>query len=580
MRRSYFIVAAVVAVIAIGLVTGLFEGNSGGLESPPSGRLKREETLYKAGHQFGPPTSFSPFNTNAAWPTNSEEVLYETLFGYSLVSGQLEPILGKSLEWTDGSTLTITLQPDTKWQDGTPLTTEDVIYTFELGKKYAVRYSPVWNYIADLKAVDDRTIEITLNPDDPHKAMLEDYMGTIRIVPKHIWSQVEAKDGTVLRHANTEPVGSGPYKLSFFSPQQIVLERDENYWGIPIYGTPGPKNIVHPIFKSNDAANLALEKGQIDWSQSFVPEIWKMWEKNLPVGTWYDEQPYHMPASIPTLWINVNKHPLNLPEVRRALAHAIDYAKIAETAVSRYSIPAKSSLIIPEGVPEAKYYSEEDVKNYGWEYNPEKAVQILEQELGAKRGKDGIYVLPDGTRLGTFYVEAPYGWTDWMTTLEVVASGARAIGIDVQTKFPETPVWADHRDSGSFDLLMDTPAGGQSPAQPWMRIRDLMDGRDVPAAGEGTAYRNFGRYENPKVGELLDQAAATTDEAKLTEIYQELNRIFMQDAPAIPLQYRAWEFYEFNEKHWTGFATADNPVAPPQHNFAGVRVYFNLEPLR
>lgn len=197
-----------------------------------------------------------------------------------------------------------------------------------------------------------------------------------------------------------------------YSPEQVILQRDENYWGIPYFGKPAPKYIVHPIFKSNDAGNLAFERGEVDLSQQFCPEIWKMWEvKKLPVGTWYKKEPYHIPASIPSLYINLGKYPLSLPQVRRALAYAIDYAKIAETAMSRYSIPVKSSLLLPMG-PEAKYYNEEDVRMYGWKYDPKKAVEILERELKAKKGSDGIYVLPDGTRLGPFTRECAYGWTD------------------------------------------------------------------------------------------------------------------------------------------------------------------------
>ncbi len=544
-------------------------------------RLPREETLYKAGQAWGAPTNWNPFNSNPAWPINADLTIYETLFAYSLVSGGLDPILGESYEWVTDTTLRATLQPGTKWQDGTPLTAKDVIYTYELGKKYAVNFSPLWNFISAAKVVDDRTIELTLNPANPNKGMVENYLGTIKIVPEHIWTEIEKQDGTVTRATNTEPVGSGPYKLIFGNQQQIITERDDNYWGIPIYGTPGPRYIVHPIFKSNDAGNLALERGQVDFSQQFAPEIWKMWEdKNLPVGTWFDEQPYHMPASIPSIFLNVHKYPLSLPAVRRALAYSIDYAKIAETAMSRYSVPVKSSIIIPDAAAEAKYYNQADVDEYGWEYNPEKAKDILENELGATMGKDGIYVLPDGTRLGPFTAECPYGWTDWMTSLEVVSSSARAVGIDVVTKFPDQPVWAEHRDSGDFDILMNTPAGGLSPAHPWIRFRDIMDGRDLPGIGEGTAYWNFGRYYNERVGDLLDTAAVTSDEAVLTEVYRELNRIFMQDAPAIPLTYRPWEFYEFNESVWTGFPTEDNPTAPPQHNFAGVRVLFQLKPAK
>jgi len=70
----------------------------------------------------------------------------------------------------------------------------------------------------------------------------------------------------------------------------------------------------------------------------------------------------------------------------------------------------------------------------------------------------------------------------------------------------------------------------------------------------------------------------TADEAGQTEIYAQLDAIFQQDIPAIPLMYRPQEFYEFNESQWTGFPTSDNPTAPPMHAGAGIKVYYGLKP--
>ncbi|MEZ0537062.1 ABC transporter substrate-binding protein [Caldicellulosiruptoraceae bacterium PP1] len=540
-------------------------------------KMTRKNTLYVAGFQWGPPTNFNPFNTSPAWPIGSNSYIYETLFSFNLITGNLDPLIGEKYQWKDSLTLVITLRKGTKWQDGKPLTAKDVEYTINLGKKVAVSYSPIWDYITSCKALNDLTIEMKLNPKKAHKAMVENYISTIRIVPKHVWEPIEKKNA-VTQAVNLKPVGSGPYKLLSYNQSQIVLVRDDNYWGIKYFGKPAPTYIVHPIFKSNDAGNLALEKGQIDLSQQFCPQIWKMWEdKKLPVGTWYKNVPYHVPASIPSLIINVNKKPLNNPLVRRALAYSINYAKIAETAMSRYSQPVSSSLIIPVGVPEKKFYNKADVEKYGWKYDPKKAVEILEKELKAKKGSDGVYVLPDGTRLGPITLECPYGWTDWMTSLEVVAESAKKVGFDIRTSYPEFPVVADHRDNGNFDILMWTPGGGYSPAHPWIRFRDVMESRGVPPAGQ-VAYWNWGRYKNAQAEKLLDQAASTQDTKKLTEIYRQLNILYMKDIPIIPLEYRPWEFYEYNETYWTNFPNEKNPTAPPQHNYAGVQLLYKIKP--
>lgn len=540
--------------------------------------LPRNETLYKAGMQWGPPANFNPMGTNVAWPIPDDLLIYETLFAYNLLTGELDPVLAQSIAWVDELTAHITLHDGTRWHDGAPLTAEDVVYTFGLGQRYDLAFSTLWDYVAEASAVDERTVRLSLNPANPHRAMVLTELTNIRIVPQHIWEIVEADYEHIREFANLDPVGSGPYHLLRFSAEQVVIERHDDYWGREVHGIPVPRFIVHPIFRSNDAGNLALERGQVDWSQQFVPEVWRMWEAGLPVGTWFAEEPYYIPASIPTLFINVNRLGLDNPLVRRALAHAIDYERIAETAMSRYSPPARSSMIIPIGVPEQQFFSEAEVSEHGWRYDPDEAVRILEEELGATRGTDGVFVLPDGTRLGPFTVQCPFGWTDWMTALEVVAESARAIGIDVRTEFPEAPVWNDRLQTGNFDLILNTPAGGYTPAHPWLRFRDVMDHRGVPDIG-GIAFRNWNRYRNDAVPELLDAATRTDDETELADIYRELDRIFMQDIPAIPLMYRPWQFYTFNESVWTNFPTEANPYSPPMHSHTGIQIYYRLQPV-
>ncbi len=159
-----------------------------------------------------------------------------------------------------------------------------------------------------------------------------------------------------------------------------------------------------------------------------------MEEKGQPVGTWFKEEPFYVPGGIPFMFINLHKPGLENPLVRRAIAYAINYPLIAATAMSRYSVPVSSSLIVPKG-GEDKYFDAEAIKANGWEYDPAKAVEILENESKATKGSDGTYVLPDGTRLGPWKVICPYGWTDWMTALEVVAQSAKEVGIDISTEF-------------------------------------------------------------------------------------------------------------------------------------------------
>lgn len=548
-------------------------------------QFPRSETLYIAGHQSGPPTSFNPFAGSPAWPMHQGmNLIYETLFLFNLINGELEPGLAQSYEWVDDLTLKVTLYDGAYWQDEQPVTAEDVVYSFELAKKYPLGHSVVWEYLEKAWAEDSKTIYFKMKADNPNRLILLNQLWTVFILPKHIWTKVEEDAGydvvNFRRFENKEPIGSGPYKLHSFNSERVVLERYDKYWKNKIYGgLPKPKYIIHPIFKSNDEGNLAFEKGEVDLSQQFAPQIWKMWEdKKLPVSTWFKEPPYHIPASTPSIWFNLHKHPLDVPEVRKAIAYSIDYAKIAELAMTKYSPTARSSLILPFGV-EKEFFNEDIVKQYGWEYNPKKAIELLES-IGCKKGPDGIYRLPDGTRLGPFKIECPYGWTDWMVSLQIVAQGARRVGIDIQTYFPDTPVWADDRNTGNFDIIMNTPAGYPGPTQPWARFQDALYSKGNAPIGQ-VAFRNWGRYENPRADELIEMIPKVTDKEELKKLYAELDKIYMQDVPLIVLEYRPWLFYEFNETHWKGFPTAENPYAPPTVlTAAAIKVLWHIEPVK
>lgn len=526
--------------------------------------LPRSETLYIAGFQWGPVTHFNPLAPNPPWPLGANGnpdqqgtgFLYETLFLYNVVTGEYEPLLGRTMNWVDPYTLRVELQPGTRWQDGQPLTSADVVFTFELAQRYALAYSSFWQYVTSIKAIDDRTVEITLDPAKPNRPLVNQYVAYVFILPQHIWGPVADQGRTaLLQFENLNPVGSGPYRVQAYSAERIVLERLDSYWGESIYGMPVPRYLVHPIFRSNDAGNLALEQAQVDWSQQFVPRVW-----TIPnVKTWLDEEPYYVPGSIPLMIINVHRPGLDDVRVRRALAYSIDYALIARTAMSSYSEPARSSLILPTGV-ESRYFDLENVQQYGWTHDPDRAVEILEKELNARKGSDGIYVLPNGTRL-SFTVQTPYGWTDWMAALEVVSQSARRVGIEVRTEFPQAPVVTTNVQNGTFDLVLWYVAQ-VSPASPWTRFRDVMDDRGVPPVGQ-QAFQDYGRFSHPEVASLLDRAASAGSDEELKRIYGELDRIFMENVPAIPLMYRPLLFYEFNTTHWTGFPTSDNPTAPP-----------------
>ncbi|MEJ9220059.1 ABC transporter substrate-binding protein [Paenibacillus glucanolyticus] len=559
----------------------------GGSEEPaPQGDAKatpRNETLYVNGLQWGAPTNFNLLSGNPAFPINygnSRELIYETLFMVNQLTGELEPLLGTKYEWTDDLTLKLDLNKDAKWSDGKPFSSDDVVYTYQLGKKYDINWSSFWSYIEDVTADGPQTVNIKLNKDNPNKLTVLDSIEVMPMLPKHIWEEIEKKANNDLaairKEVNEDPVGTGPYKMYFYNDQKITIVRDDNYWGQALFGKlPAPKYISHVIYKDNAAGDLAFKSGQVDVSQQFIPQVWKMWEGGAPVKTYIKDAPYYVPGSMPSIFFNMSKEGLNNADVRRAIAMAIDYSKISELAISGYSAPMEPSLTLNTDA-EAKYVDQATIKPLQWTTDVDAANALLDS-IGAAKGKDGIRVL-NGTRLGPYEIECPYGWSDWNASLEIVAQNAKAIGIEIRTKFPEAPVWTNDLQTGKFDIIMNTPAGGVSPSQPWNRAMTIMYSKGVAPMGE-MAFYNWGRYKNDQADAIIEKIPTISDETELKALYTELTQIWLKDIPSIPLMYRPWVFDTVNESVWKGFPTeGDGSNIPPQISMdgAGIRSLYQI----
>ena len=126
-------------------------------------------------------------------------MIYESLLRFNLIDGSLAPGLAKELQQPDDQTMVLPLQDGTKWSDGSDLTADDVVFTFELGKTASVNFSTVWDYVDSVTATDPRTVEFKLkskpyNPifvknficHDAHRAQggLRQYLARTRSRPR------------------------------------------------------------------------------------------------------------------------------------------------------------------------------------------------------------------------------------------------------------------------------------------------------------------------------------------------------------------------------------------------------------
>jgi peptide/nickel transport system substrate-binding protein len=579
-------------IFAGALLCGLISCQGKKTGSVDESGFPRAKTLYLAGFQWGDPNTFNPISDWPAFPVGGNyNLMYEPLLVFNSVSGKMEGLLANSPEQTDKA-ISVLMNPAARWSDGKPLTSADVKFTFEIGKKFpGAPTAYVWDFISDITVdtITDTTaaapvasekLSFIINKEGRNNPLVVmDILQNIRIVPKH---SIEAKlaevgdDFSELQKLkfDRDPVVSGPYNLESYSNEKIVLKRRDDYWGCDaLYGKrlPKPVYVIHPIYKSNDHFSIALQQGNLDISATFIPRIWLKAKDG--VATWYKDAPYFIPATIPMLQINTTRYPLSDKAVRRAMAYAINYKDVRELAVSGYSPDIVSGLILPFGM-EKDFCSTEDVQKYGVSYDPEKAKAIMKEagytSVFNADGKLDHVTNSKGEKVPTMYVKSPAGWSDWESMVQIAVKGMRAAGIDVREGFVDAGLYWQCMPVGDFDLVMQKPVPSVTPSKPWSRFDAVMSSRNWKPEGE-KMNENQGRYNNPngkgynpEVDKLLRLIPTLTDQAKKVEAYRKLNIIFMQDMPALPLAYLPEQFYEFSTKNWTNFPTEDNPYAPPQ----------------
>ena len=542
-------------------------------ETTVANSTPRSETLYFNGQQWGTINNWNPMSANsnnamAIQQVDSARVLiYETLFLYNMLDGSLQTLLGESYEWNaDQSQLTIKLNPAAKWSDGTKVTAEDVVYTFDTHVKYGSTTGNDYSaYIEKVEAKDDTTVVFNSKLDDagvpinPLKVI--EYLPKVYVMQKSYLQTVEARNNNeadkVKEDVMDDLVASGPYKPYYDDDQKVVFIRDDNYWGTSLWGSlPAPKYIAHTIFADNAAGDIAFANGEVDVSQQFVSEIWKMWEGGKPISTYIDDVPYYVCTTMPTAFFNVERRGLDKAEVRKAIAMAVDFDQIISTAMSGYSPTFKDvprSLMNPTAAEQAlvDQAALSDLQFTGKDI--EGANKLLDEAGVVDTDGDGIREI-DGENL-SYKAECPEGWSDWNASLEIVAAAGKEIGINIETYFPDANTFYDDMTTGNFDICMWSPPGA-SISNPWTRSMALLSStyNELEVNWSG----NFGGFTSEKADEILAKIPTEQDQAKLKEYYTELSKIYLEEVPSFSLMYRPQVFHTVNESVWTGFPQQDD----------------------
>ncbi|MFA5553041.1 MAG: peptide-binding protein [Phycisphaerae bacterium] len=406
----------------------------------------------------------------------------------------------------DGLEIYFKLRDDIFFSDGVPITTDDVIFTFETITDPNVDAQAYANYFADVdryEKINDREIKFYMK-----KAYFLSlgFLGSMPIHPKHIY---EYQDARQFNSRRTNPVGSGPYVFDKWDiGSQVILNRNENYWD----EKPKIKKIVYRFITNDTAALQSLMSGQIDYLRP-LPEQFTDKQNDEQFNKEFYCLSYWSAGNTGYFWIGWNQaRPFFADKkIRQALTMLIDRESIKE------HILRNPDAEIPTG-PFYVYGPQSDPNIKPWPYDVQRAIELLEQagwfdsDRDGVRDKDGVpfrfrYMIVSGSQLH-----------EQMAKL-VKDSLARA-GIDVIIDPYEWSVFIQRVQDRQFDALNMAWGGGieSDPYQIWH-------------SSQIERGSNYVRFNNPEADKLIEQARQTLDPNSRNQLYHRFHRIIHEEQP-------------------------------------------------
>jgi peptide/nickel transport system substrate-binding protein len=481
---------------------------------------------------------FNPFNASVSFlsfGTEYEELTYVD----GLKSGATTPWLASSYKWSNGNKkLTFTMRPGVKWSDGKPLTAADVVFTFNLLKKFpALDLNANWSVLRSVTQQGDKVVFDFKSPAVPFFYYIADQTP---IVPQHVWSKI----ANPVTYKDPKPMGSGPYQMSSCSPQVIKYTKNPAYWQ---KGLPKIDTVYYPAFTSNEPANQQLASGKAQWGSQFIPNI-----KAYYLSKSADNHIWFPPVVNVCVYINQKDPILSNVAVRRAMAYAIDRNKVAQIGEYGYEPASNQTGIV---TPTFASWLDPSLAHV-YDYNPQKAIATL-QAAGFKK-KGGLFYTPDGKPLSFTMINIG-GYSDWVASAQIVAQDLKAVGIKVTAQNLSSQTYDNDVYNGHYQLAYD---GNQTAGPtPYYELRSFLYSKGSAPIGQ-SAGSDWERYSNPATDKLIEDYAATADASKQHAIVRQLEQVMVNDIPVIPVT-EGVDWYQYNTKSLSGWVTKGDRYARP-----------------
>ncbi|MFQ5857987.1 MAG: peptide ABC transporter substrate-binding protein [Anaerolineae bacterium] len=443
---------------------------------------------------------------------------------------EIVPDLAESWEVDDSGTVyTFHLREDAQFHDGRSVTAQDFKWSFERVLDPQTRSTVAGLYMNDIvgamdklegkadevegiKVIDDHALQITI---DAPKAY---FLAKLTYPTGFVLDQANVESGG--RTWTDQPNGTGAFRLREYRlGEEIVLERNPFY-----YGEPKPSVQRVEFLLAGGSAMIMYESGDIDATPVGLADVERVLDPTDPL---HDELTVVAPT-LSTFYVGLNNKipPFDDPKVRQAFNYAIDKEILANVVLRRTRVPAEG--ILPPKMP--AHNPKLDV----YDFDVERA-----KELIAESAYGSVDDLPDIT-LTTSGAGAEPG----LVATAVIGMLEQNLGIEVSVELVESAIFLTEVGEANYQMFVL----GWSADYP-----DPQDFLDIMFHSQST--NNHMNYSNPEVDRLLEEARVEQDHEKRMQLYQEIERTIVEDAPWIPLFH--------NAEYWLTKPHVKGMVYPP-----------------
>lgn len=511
---------------AIAMVAGLTTGCGVGDKSTSDSTKEAKRSSTKDSIIYGTPTApGGTFNPVVAY-LGSDNLIDNIVYG-SLLSlkpdGSYEGYIAKDYEVSDDQkTVEFTLNDNIKWQDGEDFSADDIIFTLEAVAKTDDDSSKVAKIVGTQDFIEGKADSISGVSVDGNKLKIEltqSYapfladVGTLGIIPKHVWGDIPQEEWTNKTELLNNPIGCGPYKVTEYKDgESVTLEAFDDFFG-------GKAKIGTFIMKvvNQDAIAAELTSGNIDIID--VKELKSDEVKEL-------EDAGFTKYSIADNMYQYISFNMRMPvfqdkNLRQAITYAIDRQSILDNIVE-----GRGELINSPFIPNA--WSTPDASDLNdYAYNPDKAIELLEASGWKDTDGDGIRENSAGEKL-QFTIRCSNDSKTRENAVLFVKECLKKVGIEVEVSIEEDGVIAeDCIYNHNFEMYALNCYFGKDPNPYfWWHSSSASD-------EEGVASFNFGSYKNASVDENIEKGLSTMDQNERKAAYTEVAKQINEDAPMV-----------------------------------------------